>query len=87
MTHKVDALVIARGSWKDDRRSEGHRHNGRAERKHEKKAKRVRTDDIADTQVETTSGWTPVAKKCAHANTQVGLNLYGMEVDLAAVQE
>jgi hypothetical protein len=51
------------------------------------KAKRVRTNDIADTQVETPSGWTPVAKKCAHANTQVRLNLYGMEVDLAVVQE
>jgi hypothetical protein len=52
-----------------------------------KKAKRVRTNDIVDTQVETTSGWTPVAKKCAHANAQVRLNLYGMEVDPAVVQE
>jgi hypothetical protein len=52
-----------------------------------KKAKRVRTNDIADTQVETTSGWTPVAKKCPHANAQVRLNSYGMEVDLAVVQE
>jgi hypothetical protein len=35
-----------------------------------KKAKRVRTNDIADTQVETTSGWTPVAKKCPLAVVQ-----------------